>query len=208
MYTMLPEKYNPAYPLSQDFRSQWKAELGDLKLYRGDYAGSVADFTLALSTPPIQNPKMFTQQLAGHQQAAFGLAWAYALTGDLHGSLKWLGEAPSMYWSGCGNCAEGEAAMVYRYRTVWTAANLPPAQAETKLLAIIDGHYVSMKSRLNHDENWQISNARVDAAFFLGELYRQQGKRTLAVSCYDLVIHADAGDPIDRIAETRRTELR
>jgi hypothetical protein len=206
MFKMLPENYNPKYPLSDDFRSEWKAQLGDLKLYTCDYKGAIAEYEVALAIPPVRKNSM---QQGGHSHAAYGIALAYGITGNLKESYRWLEAAPSMYWSGCGNCADGEAAAMHRYKTIWNAANKPADVSEGELLAILKGKFTPRASKINNDEASQVKRARVEASFFLGELYRKQSNKALARRCFWIVVNGNSNgdDTLARMARTRLDQL-
>lgn len=207
MFEMLPARHSTEYPLNSSFRIDWLATLGDLKSYQNDYEGAAAIFRKALEMKVIGRADgkiQWPQTNGGGQHAAYGLARMLALTGHTEEAMSWLKAAPGYYWSGCGNCAEGEAVSQKRLATVWAvAAKSDPVEAEQGLLKIVGGEYSFYLTRLAADEASQVRSARTEAAFMLGEHYFKRANFKLAKQCFDLVIRYDRSPNAVRMAISR-----
>ena len=72
------------------------------------------------------------------QAAAYAMARVKAEQGDFKAAVEWLERAPSEYWSGCGNCMQGEQVWGHPKLVVWKAAQVPdeePLQGKKVALA-------------------------------------------------------------------------
>lgn len=205
MEDFIPKDHPTEYPFAKDFLIQWRAEIGTLRSHVNDYQGALQEFDLARSMKsPDDSPY---RKDAGLAHAAYGQAQMHALLGRKQEALKYLAEAPGLYWSGCGTCTEAEASNEKRMRTVWDAASKPDDVAETKLLKIVDGHYQPYKSALLGDPTWQIKAAQVEAAFMLGELYLKQNRKDLAKRSFEVVMAGGHSGP-RQMAVSRLKQLK
>lgn len=211
MEAMLPANIPTDYPFGEDFRSEWRSEIAKLRSYANDYQGAIADYTIALrpmpTTPTKEKVYFAMPQLGGHQAAAYGRAQIYAILGQKAKALSDYGSAPGYYWSGCGNCMEGESHYIHRMTTIIDAANSGPQLAELKLLRLTAGGYHPPKARLNLGlVKQEIKEVQSDAALVLGELFLRNGKKDLAKAAFEAVA-AEGRTDNARMAKSRLHKL-
>ncbi|MEI8281799.1 MAG: hypothetical protein WCG75_05290 [Armatimonadota bacterium] len=180
------------YPFGNDFLIEWRICIGEFKALGNDYEGALGDFNLASSMVPLRSSRSISVSIRGSdklQDAAYKQAKMFALLGNRDACLERLKKAPGLYWSGCGNCMEGESHFEDRFEKVYWAATASGAQAERELWRLADGGYKPLKGELNGDNNSyeEVFAARTEATFMLGELYYREGKYDLAKAAFKAV---------------------
>jgi hypothetical protein len=189
------ERYEAERPL------EWRVAIGELHLYDLEPEKAAGEFQAVLAAVPA--PKDGHGRSSARQTAAYALARAKAELGDFAAALKWLERAPDEYWSGCGNCMDGEAEWGHPIRTVWKVALQPDEMAVPALEAITRGEFTPIKARLSPAKTSaanQLAHARAEAGLILGEIQLRRGWKAEARAAFHLA--ADSNQEIARIART------
>lgn len=130
--------------------------------------------------------------------AAYGMARAKAELGEFGEAIRWLKQAPTEYWSGCGTCAERKEWLDYPALVVWTKAELPYRQALKETEAIVEGRFSPMKVQTIPQElaaKAQKRRAAAEAALILGELCLRHGQRNEARRYFERAASESEDDP-------------
>lgn len=159
---------------------QWQLHLAELFLFSGEPQKTRAELNRILALHPKKPSHRRTNSDSSivRQSASYLMARTLAEQGDYATALRWQKQAPDEYWSGCGNCLEGEGTDNTPIIATWQAATLPYAQAVVALEAIRVGKfelYVTHLMLPNDSAKQQRRHAYEEASLILGELHQRAG---------------------------------
>jgi len=197
--TPLIPRTRPDYLKEQPL--EWRVAVGELYLY--DLAPDLAATKFQSVLDAVPAPRNGPGRSFARQAASYGMARVAAETGDFPAAVKWLERAPGEYWSGCGNCMEGEQIQAHPMLTVWKAAQQPEEKAVPALEAVIAGKFQPTRVHLHNAKaiaTSQKAHARAEAALILGELHLRNGRPKEAREA--LEIAAESSLDIARIARS------
>lgn len=176
--TLLLPKNLPSYQKVEIW--QWQLHLAELFLFSGEPQKTRAELNRILAFHPKGPSHRRTNADSSivRQSASYLMARTLAELGDYATALRWQKQAPDEYWSGCGNCIEGEGASNTPILATWQVATLPYAQAVAALEAIRAGKFEPYVTHLmlpNDSAKQQRRHAYEEASLVLGELHQRAG---------------------------------
>lgn len=204
MVKFLPTKLPDEYPFVNDFKIEWRVEIGKLRSYANDYLGALREFDQARKVKPAGKVEL-RGGVGAYATAAWGQADMHAMLGNKLKARQYLAEAPRLYWSGCGNCSEAEQLAVHRLTTVWDASM--STDPEGQLIAIVNGSFKPLSGRMyERSVASQRRFAQIEASLMLGEIYLRKGQKDLAKLAFEAAAASDKTDA-RRMASSRLKSL-